>query len=613
MFAALLWSRADRVGLAAYALLVSTTIPLVYSCVPLDSTTISPDRWIRRYTLANLVSGAVWGSLPLLAMPGNEAWQAFVGIMVFGVMASTIVFSSTFAQSSMAFNLMFVATVLTGFGLHAVGAGRWVIPIVIYALPFSMILGYLSRLAAERGAMLTIRSRRLAEDVVDEQARLKQANERLAHQASHDSLTGLANRHTFSRHLEELIGAARIKGRDVGVLFVDLDRFKVINDSLGHTAGDELLQVVARRMSRKLPAGALLARVGGDEMTVALPLAESIAEHRRWADELLAVFDEPMSLAGKEYKVTASIGLALAEDDDQPADVLRHADAALYQAKANGRARVEVFDASMRTALLQRADNEQELRDALLAGSIVPYYQPIVDLQTGCIQSAEALARWPTELGVMDAGRFMPAAEEAGLDRDISLSIVAAVDETILAAARADGVRRQVSVNVPAGRLHESLHQLVDEVQLRSDLTLEITETDVIRDIDSAIDALHRLRELGCRIWLDDFGTGHSSMALVSRLPIDGLKLDRSFVMGLPDDRAARAIVAATVELTRGLGIQLVAEGVETIDQAETLRDLGVVSGQGFLFSKAVPWADVEPWFTTGASLFHPEPIDQSR
>jgi len=428
--------------------------------------------------------------------------------------------------------------------------------------------------------------------------RNEETNARLREQAMRDDLTGLANRGAFVEQLERAIAAARRDQTLIGVLYFDLDHFKFVNDSLGHGAGDELLIEVAARVRSVMRNQDLLARLGGDEFTMLLDRLSDSAEAVLIAGRVLASFAEPFEFAGRRHRVSASIGIATNIDAADSAEaLLSNADAALYRAKQAGRNRVETYDVDLGSAIQRRLHDEQDLRQALADEQITAWFQPEVDLENGRILGAEALARWihPTR-GVIDARHFMPLAEDVGL--------VFAIDDRVITSAvelRADlmgsGIDDTFRIwcNVSAGQLArgkptERLTGLLERTGCDpASIGIEITETAILADLAGAAQELAVARRLGIKIALDDFGTGHSSLTLLHSLPIDRVKIDRSFVRELSSGGAAAAIVRSVLTLSHELGLDVVAEGVETTDQVELLRELGCRYAQGYLFAHAIP------------------------
>ncbi len=421
----------------------------------------------------------------------------------------------------------------------------------------------------------------------------------LEHQATHDILTGLPNR---SLLLSLLAGAVASRpdepgDRRLALLFLDLDRFKTVNDTLGHGTGDELLCRVADRLSAVLRPCDTLARLGGDEFTVLLPDVGP-GEAAVVAERLQGSLDTPIDIDGITFRMTVSIGVVEAEEPAAPADLLRWADAAMYEAKAQGRNRVACFDARMRAEVSERNELDRDLAGALDRGEFVLHYQPEVDLLTGETVGCEALVRWhhPT-MGTMSADRFISLAEENGTIVTLGRWVLHDACHTV-ARWRDEGVVAQdfvLRVNLSprqidqAGLAAEVAH-LLDAVGLPArQLCLEITETALMRDVRAGMAALTELHDVGVQLAVDDFGTGYSSLSYLKRFPLDVLKVDRSFVDGLPDEAHDVAITTAILDLARSLDLSVTAEGVETIEQRDALIDMGCRHAQGYLFGRPMP------------------------
>jgi diguanylate cyclase (GGDEF)-like protein/PAS domain S-box-containing protein len=443
-----------------------------------------------------------------------------------------------------------------------------------------------------------------AEDVTARRA----MEERLRHEALHDPLTGLPNRRLLMERLSAALDRGRRRGGGPALLFLDLDRFKVINDSLGHPVGDQLLAAVADRVRACAGAGATVARFGGDEFAVLLESA-SVDAALRTAGAIQRALAAPVGLGGYEVCTAASIGIAVAgAQADGPEALVRSADAAMYRAKARGPGQCEVYDRAMHAQALARLRTETELRRALERGEITPHYQPIVSLATGRVTGVEALARWRhPERGWVQPQEFVAVAEESGAIVELGRRVLAQACRDAGGWTAAGG-RAGVSVNLSVKQLAQA--DLVDQVrraveESRADpaaLRLEITESVLVENADAAASTLSRLKELGVRVLMDDFGTGYSSLSALHRLPVDGLKVDRSFVAAMEHDGRAGELVASVVRLARGLGLEVVAEGVEHADQLAALRALGCDAAQGFLFSPAVDAEAIQRLLASGRS-----------
>lgn len=429
---------------------------------------------------------------------------------------------------------------------------------------------------------------------------LKRSEQQLEHLTHYDPLTDLPNRLLVQSRLEHAIDQARRHRSRVGVLFVDLDRFKNVNDSLGHPVGDALIQAVATRLRGGLRDEDTVARLGGDEFLVVIEDLESADAAASVASKLTRLVQEPFQVGdGQEVIVSASIGVSLYPDDgDSATGLIQHADAALYQAKARGRDSFCFYSSALTAAVSEHMQMEMGLRRALERGELLIHYQPLVSLAGGPV-GAEALLRWqPPGEGLVRPDRFIPLAEETGLIVPIGAWVLREACRQARAWLDAGLELGTVSVNLSVRQFHERnlvalVADVLRETGLPADrLELEITESALMDDVEQAVQTLHMLRALGVALAVDDFGTGYSSLAYLKRFPIGKLKVDQSFVRGIATDDSDRAIVTATIAMARSLGFTTTAEGVETEAQLEILRALGCSAYQGYLFSRPVEAVD---------------------
>ncbi|MBN2885790.1 MAG: EAL domain-containing protein, partial [Chromatiaceae bacterium] len=423
---------------------------------------------------------------------------------------------------------------------------------------------------------------------------IKEAQQQIDFLAHHDALTRLPNRVLFQDRLEHALEQAKRNGRLLALLFIDLDRFKVVNDTFGHPVGDELLLVVSQRMQQVLRAGDTLARLGGDEFVLLIEDLSETPYAGLVAHKLLRVAEQPLSVCGHDLRVTASIGISLYPRDGADVDTLvRHADRAMYEAKQQGRNNAQFFNTALNDGALERLMLEHGLRGALERDELVLHYQPQVSLPQGRLLGVEALVRWrhPT-LGLLAPARFVPLAEEIGLIGEIGRWVLEAACHQ-LAAWDALGFRvERVAVNLSVQQLErEGLERQVIEAIgasgiAASRLELEVTESMLMRKPDASRALLGALKSLGCALAVDDFGTGYSNLLWLKLLPLDRLKIDQSFVRDIGEDGNDEAIVRAVIAIAHSLGLETLAEGVEQGHQASFLAGLGVNAAQGYLYSR---------------------------
>jgi diguanylate cyclase (GGDEF)-like protein/PAS domain S-box-containing protein len=461
--------------------------------------------------------------------------------------------------------------------------------------------------------------------IKDEISDRKRMEQHLVAAATTDTLTGLSNRAALSNRLSELLADHPHDGSSgLALLFLDLDGFKTINDSLGHDAGDELLKQIAGRLRQVVagegrPEATAIARLGGDEFVVLLERVRSVNDATDVADSVLSCLAQPYELNGYDIVSTASIGVVVtglgqegdADQAHSATDLLRDGDTAMYEAKLAGRGCYRVFDAEMRRRVRSRLELESDLRRALTDDELHLDYQPIIDLRSGELESVEALIRWRhPQRGLISPAEFIPIAEETGLIHDIGAWVLRTACTQFVHWQNTvrDTAPKSVSVNLSRGQfnradLTEEVAEILADTGMPADrLHLEITETAVMSDVQHAIAVLGKLKELGIKIDMDDFGTGQSSLACLRELPCDILKIDRAFIAGLEASRDMAAMIQAVIHLAYNLGIAVVAEGIETMDQVVTLQALDCDFGQGFLLSRPVS-ADQVACFTPSREL----------
>ncbi|HEX7832010.1 MAG TPA: EAL domain-containing protein [Thermoanaerobaculia bacterium] len=430
----------------------------------------------------------------------------------------------------------------------------------------------------------------------------KRVEQQIEYQAYHDALTGLANRRLFNEHLSLAVALAQRRTTLVAVLFLDLDHFKIVNDSLGHSVGDALLRDVAKRLKEALREGDTVARVGGDEFTIVLQEITRREDAALVAEKVLRTIAEPIEVNGHRLYVTTSIGITIFPDDGEDAEtLLKNADTAMYRAKSEGRNTYQMSTRELSLSTHERMAVENGLHHALEAGEFELLYQPQIETETMQVVGMEALLRWKhPQRGMILPESFIRVAEERGL--------ILPIGEWVLRRACREAKRFQdlghphfrVAVNISARQFRDPLllaaiQDALAQAGLPPDsLELEITETVAMEDVELTMSTLTQLRKLGVAIAIDDFGTGHSSLAYLKRFPLDALKIDRSFVADLPDKFEDAAIVSSVIQLANGLGLRVVAEGVERRDQLDFLLEAGCREVQGYYFSYPVRPHDIE-------------------
>jgi diguanylate cyclase (GGDEF)-like protein/PAS domain S-box-containing protein len=442
----------------------------------------------------------------------------------------------------------------------------------------------------------------------------RQAEARVHHLAYHDSLTGLPNRSLLTDRLQEAIHAARAHERHLAVLFIDLDRFKTINDSLGHMVGDQLLQEVGKRISHAVRASDTVSRLGGDEFVVLAPELPHGAEAGHIAQKIIEVLDAPFHIENRQLHITPSIGICLCPDDGTDVDTLmRHADTAMYQAKANGRNTYQFFTAQMNLAASHQFEIDNALRGALARGEFELYYQPIMDITTRRLEGLEVLLRWQRPgHGLVAPDQFIPIVEENGL--------IVPLGEWVIRQACLQCMEWQqqglpvvpLAINLSPRQfmernLTDSIQAILQETGMPPHLLeFEITETALMGHGEQTLEILRQINQMGIRLSIDDFGTGYSSLAYLKRFPVKKLKIDRAFIKDLEHSSDDQVIVAAIIALSNSLQLLVVAEGVETEAQYALLQQNGADFAQGFLFSRPVPATQAMQFLMQASAIDHP-------
>jgi diguanylate cyclase (GGDEF)-like protein len=506
----------------------------------------------------------------------------------------------TFVGSALVACLLFLAAEQSGRGVLMVAAP-------IMALMLATLHYYFRQQEADEAVRKSAQeaAEREAGLVAQHVRALETSEAKLQHIAFHDSLTGLPNRRQFQQRLTQMLDQARSEPRrQFALMFLDFDRFKLINDSLGHAVGDEFLVAVARRIQDHVRPQDVVARLGGDEFAV---LADDVDDGRyavTLAERLLNVLCLPLQVAGHDIVTSASIGITCSGMGyETPAEMLRDADTAMYKAKSNGKARYAMFDATLHTEVAQRMQLEGDLRRALNSGQLSVAYQPMFELASGRLTGFEALARWQhPERGAISPATFIPVAEDAGLMLPLTDFVLRSacrqLSEWQSRDARFAGLTMHVNVSgndIAHASLVARVSTALVEARLQAQhLTLELTENILMSRLEAALPTLAELRRLGVGLSIDDFGTGYSSLRHLSFLPVNSLKIDRAFIAEMERGANEAAVVRGIVLLGQSLGKSIIAEGIETAEQMAQLRDMGCKAGQGFHLSRplTVEWVD---------------------
>jgi diguanylate cyclase (GGDEF)-like protein len=581
---------ADRIGVRIWLIFCAALSAV--------SATMAAARW-RRLSLLNGVElgqamvwffgipmALQWGSVAFVIRPMAEQGALTLALLV--LVAATAIFAAAGA-AHVGITLSLVgAIVISNFFVLASCFGAYSVPamLLVYGTAMMLVIGLLAQRELAQRERLVVRSEELLAAVSTERSSLSALNAELQWRATHDMLMGIANRELLQGELEASLARNPLAGT-IGLLFLDLDRFKFVNDTLGHQAGDALLVMVGNRIQAAIAdEDALVARVGGDELVILMRCLTSDDHLGLVADKLLAKFVDPFTIDGVELSIGSSIGMAVSVAGETADDLYRHADAALYEAKQRGRGRAVLADTALRNRRSARIRTELELRTALNQHEVEAWLQPEVDVVSGEVVAAEALARWRMGDEIAHAGSFIEVAERAGLLEQLMFEMV----EQVWDWRRDSHSSLSVGVNISTAHLPALLraHEADPRGRPFEGLRLEIAETDIIRDFQGTRASLQRARDLGAKVVLDDFGTGFSSLRMLSDLPIDGIKIDRSYVARIEHDLRVRRLVTSLAEFGRSCGIMVVAEGVETASQAEFLMQIGIDRAQGLLFSGAV-------------------------
>jgi diguanylate cyclase (GGDEF)-like protein len=591
ILSAVLWEQVPPVASIAWLCAV-TAVSLyrwiIYRRFAAASSRAQTDaNWDRRCAIGVYLSGIAWGSASLLLFPAQSmVHQAFLAFVLAGMSAGAVTTLSAIFGLSLAFLLLNLLP-LTG---RFLAAGDEI----------SLVMAIMTALFT---LMLTMSSRRLNRTIVESleiRHQHQQAEDTIQHQALHDALTGLPNRRLLIERLEQEIPRSVRHGHMGAVLFLDLDHFKTINDSLGHRVGDKLLQSVAARLLDRTRREDTVARLGGDEFVLLLTEVADEAgiaasNTQKITDAILDLFHRPFSVEGHELHLSASVGVTLFPmDPSTPEELLQQADVAMYSAKESGRENSRLFVPGMQEAVDQRLRIERGLRQAIGNDELELYYQPQI-AEDGRLIGAEALVRWNhPEQGLVSPAEFIGIAEETGLIYQLGDWVLRRACGQL---AQLDNEQDlHISVNISPKQFRES--RFLERVQRILDdtgapphrLTLEITESLFIENIDQTIERMRALRSLGISFAIDDFGTGHSSLAYLKRLPLDTLKIDRSFVIDLISDPNDAMIVETILVMAKHLGLMVVAEGVETEEALAFLKLRGCRMFQGYLFGRPAPF-----------------------
>ncbi|UVC11502.1 EAL domain-containing protein [Rhizobium sp. TH2] len=560
-----------------------------------------PDAVLKFLTVAALVSGISWMPLPLLFAASDGDYIVFV---MAGTATGAIIQSLSYWRSAIAFGAPVMGATLVSMLMESSTVSNYLLALNVALLTLMLFrASVLSERAFVRSQNVAMRTTQLAQSLAVANTEINKSSHRLEHLANTDVLTGLANRAVFNRRMEALFYEGGRERREIALLLIDLDKFKTINDTRGHHAGDTVLKAAATRLAALCASGDLPIRLGGDEFAVILSGRNAAARADDLARRFIDAAAEPVSFGGTEIPIGASIGIACAPDHAADEDELYAcADLALYCAKIEGRRRLKLFDGGLKGQLDYQRAIDRDLGAALAQGGLDVHFQPQVDMACGRVTGFEALVRWwHPDIGAISPPDIVSAATKLQLSERLTAYVAECACRFIRTLDRAGHADAVVSINMSPSEFDlYSPALMLGELARRHGINpnrieVEITE-EAILDPQKVETAFFELRRAGFRLAVDDFGMGHSSLAHLISLKIDRLKVDRHFVTGISASAHNQALVAALVSVSRSLDMELVVEGVETAADAETLRMLGCRIGQGWLYGKAMPEAEVLTW-----------------
>ncbi len=578
----LLWGQSSTTGLIGWAVALAVVAPLPKIVQSID---VSYDRWFALELAVECAAGIVWGSVALVALPDDPVRQALLCAMLIGVMVAASTSASQFMTLHLAFLMPFAGLTIVGF-LLAPDSAYGAAAMLAVAFAFSVIMAGEHRTVHHNLVDLIVQNERLVDDLAGERDALSSANEQLDHQAWSDALTGLANRAAFRR---DLAAAMTSLGGEadapITLAALDLDGFKQINDTWGHHAGDLVLIAVAEALQVAATDAESVYRLGGDELTV-LSRTSDLDE---FGLRLAAAFHRPFDIEGRSLSLRAGIGIATTSEAVSRDTLMRNADRALYRHKRSVDAQIshQVFDEAMRAEVARKTQLEAEVAEAFDAGRITPWLQPIVDVRTGTIVAAEALARWEHDDGVRSAASFIDILAGRGLLQQLTERTLASVRSFNDALLTSGIDALPISVNIGPAQLERVL-QDADPGDLES-ICIGVTEESAMPNPERAAELLNRVRSAGSRVLIDDFGVGYSSLTYLRTLPITGVKVDPSFVTDIHTDPTKQALTMAILELAKALDLTVTAEGVSAAEEYHRLRSLGITAAQGNLFASSSP------------------------